>query len=71
MSNDIVLDPVEQKKKYRELIAQIIQKAEKDIKSGKIAIKTVEDLERVVKLDQLLPGEPTEIVANEVNIEGE
>lgn len=60
MSNDVVLDPVEQKKKYRALTAQLISKAVEDIESGKIAVKSVKDVERLVKLDMLLLGEATE-----------
>ena len=60
MSNDIVLDPVEQKKKYRALTAQLMSKAVEDIESGKIAVKSVKDVERLVKLDMLLLGTHTE-----------
>lgn len=71
MSNDIVLDPVEQKKKYRALTSQLMSKAVEDIESGKIAVKSVEDVERLVKLDMLLLGEPTDKMENGVNIKGE
>lgn len=45
---------------YRKAINTLLMQADKDIKEGKLQIENVEDLERVIKLDLLLMGEPTE-----------
>ena len=42
----------------------LIAKASKQIAEGKLVIKNVQDLERVVKLDLLLMGEATDNTAN-------
>ena len=56
-----VLKPVEeQKEEYRSMIATIFADATKRIESGEIAVQSVEDLEKLVKLDLLLIGAPTD-----------
>ncbi len=48
---------------YRKRMDALLEQAYKDIQKGKLQIESIEDLEIVVKLDLLLMGEPTEIVA--------
>ena len=48
---------------YRKAMNALIDQAFKDIQEGKLRIESIEDLETVVKLDLLLMGEPTEILA--------
>lgn len=45
--------------RYRQVIDMIMERVADKIESGELEIKTVEDLERVVKLDLLLMGEAT------------
>lgn len=52
------------KTRYRILMNNLIAKASKQIAEGKLVIKNVQDLERVVKLDLLLMGEATESTSN-------
>lgn len=52
------------KTRYRILMNNLIAKASKQIADGTLAIKNVQDLERVVKLDLLLMGEATESTSN-------
>lgn len=47
---------------YRKAMDTLLEQATKDIQEGKIQIESVEDLERVIKLDLLLMGEFTESV---------
>lgn len=47
---------------YRKAMDGLIAQAVKDIQEGKLQIENIEDLERVVKLDLFLMGEPTERV---------
>lgn len=51
------------KTRYRILMNNLIAKASKQIAEGKLVIKNVQDLERVVKLDLLLMGEATDTTA--------
>ena len=48
---------------YRKAMDALLEQAYKDIQEGKLQIESIEDLELVIKLDLLLMGEPTEIVA--------
>lgn len=48
------------KTRYRILMNNLIAKASKNIAEGKLAIRNVQDLEKVVKLDLLLMGEATD-----------
>lgn len=48
------------KTRYRILINNLMVKASQQIAEGKLAIKNIQDLERVVKLDLLLMGEATD-----------
>ena len=48
------------KTKYRILVNNLMAQASKDIKEGKLKIRNMQDLERVIKLDLLLMGESTE-----------
>lgn len=48
------------KTRYRILMNNLIAKASKSITEGKLAVRNVQDLERVVKLDLLLMGEATD-----------
>lgn len=47
---------------YRNSVNTLIEQFCKDIQEGKIKIESVEDFERLVKLDLFLMGEPTELV---------
>ncbi len=40
----------------------LLEQAYKDIQEGKLQIESIEDLERMIKLDLLLMGEPAECV---------
>ena len=48
------------KARYRILMNNLIAKASEKIAKGELAIRNIQDLERVVKLDLLLMGEATE-----------
>lgn len=48
------------KTRYRILMNNLIAKASKSIAEGKLSVRNVQDLERVVKLDLLLMGEATD-----------
>jgi len=50
------------KTRYRILMNNLMAKASTSIAEGKLVIKNVQDLERVVKLDLLLMGEATDKV---------
>lgn len=45
---------------YRDEMDKLISKAAEDIRAGKIRVQSIEDFDRLVKLDLLLMGEPTE-----------
>lgn len=45
--------------RYRQVIDTIMERVADKIESGELEVKTVEDLERLVKLDLLLMGEAT------------
>lgn len=45
---------------YRAQMDKLIAQADEDIKAGKIRVQSIEDFERLVKLDLMLIGEPTE-----------
>ena len=47
---------------YRKAMDALLTQAEKDIEDGKLQIKSIEDLEVIIKLDLLLMGEPVECV---------
>lgn len=49
----------EQKAKYRSMISTLLEKA---AKSGEIRVSSPKDIERLIKLDLLLTGEPTDRV---------
>lgn len=51
---------IDVKTRYRILINNLMAKANQMISEGKLAIKNVQDFERVIKLDLLLMGEPTD-----------
>lgn len=48
------------KTRYRILMNNLIAKASQKISKGELAIRNIQDLERVVKLDLLLMGESTD-----------
>lgn len=48
------------KTRYRIIIAQLIRRATGGINDGLLEVKSVEDLERLIRLDQLLTGEAKE-----------
>lgn len=52
------------KTRYRILLNNLIAKASQKIAKGELAIRNIQDLERVLKLDLLLMGEATENTAN-------
>lgn len=53
------------KAEYRKVIRALVAAFVKDFKAGKVKIKNIQDFERVVKLDLLLLGDPTDRVAQE------
>lgn len=53
------------KAEYRTIIRALVSTFVKDYKAGKIKIKNIQDFERIVKLDLLLLGDPTDRVAQE------
>lgn len=55
------------KAEYRQIIRALVATFVKDYKQGKIKIKNIQDFERVVKLDLLLLGDPTERIQQEAN----
>lgn len=52
------------KVRYRILMNNLLAKASEKIAKGELAIRNIQDLERVVKLDLLLMGESTENTTN-------
>lgn len=48
---------VNEKAKYRAVIKEAFAKFEENLKKGKVAVETVQDAERLVKLDLLIMGE--------------
>lgn len=52
------------KTRYRVLMNNMIAKASVAMAEGKLAIKNVNDLEKIIKLDLLLMGEATENLTN-------
>lgn len=48
------------KVRYRILMNSLIERANKQVAEGSLAIKNISDLERVIKLDLLLMGEATD-----------
>lgn len=53
------------KAEYRKIIRALVAAFIKDYKAGKVRIKNIQDFERVVKLDLLLLGDPTDRIAQE------
>ena len=62
-------DPVKQKAKYRGLIAQLMYQATEDIQAGNIKVATVDELEKLTKLDMLLAGGYTDRVASDQKVD--
>ena len=62
-------DPVKQKAKYRGLIAQLVYQAAEDIQAGNIKVTTVDELEKLTKLDMLLAGGCTDRVASDQKVD--
>jgi hypothetical protein len=61
MSNDEIKKETERiYRAYRAEMDKLISKADEDIRAGKIRVQSIEDFDRLVKLDLLLMGEPTE-----------
>lgn len=61
MSNDKIKRETERiYRAYRAEMDKLISKADEDIRAGKIRVQSIEDFDRLVKLDLLLMGEPTE-----------
>lgn len=58
---------IDAKAEYRKIIRALISTFVKDYKAGKIRIKNIQDLERVIKLDLALLGE--EAVIEKKNVE--
>ena len=56
----LLAQTVEAKTKYRIMMNNLLTMASRKIASGELGIKTVADLEKVVKLDLLLLGEATD-----------
>ena len=57
--NSLNRETTDVKTRYRILINNLMAKASQYIAEGKLAIRNIQDLERVVKLDLLLMGEAT------------
>src|SRR5690606_20265709 len=55
----------ERKKAIQNIVDMAFAQCHEKLAKGEIEIKSTADLERLVKLSQLLDGEPTEIVKNE------
>lgn len=62
--NALNLQTTDVKTRYRILMNNLMAKASNQIAEGKLAIKNIQDLERVVKLDLLLMGEATDNTAS-------
>jgi hypothetical protein len=50
---------------YRKVLNNLLAVFSKDFKEGKIKIKSIQDLERVIKLDLLLMGDAVDKVEND------
>lgn len=59
---------IDAKAEYRQIIRALVATFVKDYKAGKIKIKNVQDLERIVKLDLMLLGD-SQIVEVKNNVE--
>src|SRR5690606_10062123 len=55
----------ERKKAIQNIVDMALEQFHEKLAKGEIEIKSTADLERLVKLSQLLDGEPTEIVKKE------
>src|SRR5690606_39379211 len=55
----------ERKRAIQNIVDMALEQFHEKLAKGEIEIKSTADLERLVKLSQLLDGEPTEIVKNE------
>lgn len=60
---------IDVKTRYRILINNLMAKANEMISTGKLGIRNVQDFERVVKLDLLLMGEPTDNTSSSTTTE--
>lgn len=60
-NNTILAQTVDIKTRYRIMINNLMAQASRKIARGELAIRNVQDYERIVKLDLLLMGESTEI----------
>lgn len=60
-NNTILAQTVDIKTRYRIMINNLMAQASRKIAKGELAIRNVQDYERIVKLDLLLMGESTEI----------
>lgn len=67
--NALNLQTTDVKTRYRILMNNLMAKASNQIAEGKLAIKNIQDLERVVKLDLLLMGEATDNTASTATTE--
>jgi hypothetical protein len=56
----ILAQTIDIKTRYRIMVNNLMAQASRKIARGELSIKNVQDFERVVKLDLLLMGEPTE-----------
>ena len=59
-NNSILAQTVDIKTRYRIMINNLMAQASRKIARGELAIRNVQDYERIVKLDLLLMGESTE-----------
>ncbi|NRS50983.1 hypothetical protein [Brevibacillus sp. HB2.2] len=66
--DELLIDFVDTNQKYRKVIHAVIAQWVKDYQSGKIAIKSVRDLQWLVKMEQELQKA---IAADSKQIEGE
>ena len=59
---------VNEKANYRKIIKAAMAKFVENLKNGKVDVETIQDAERLVKLDMLLMGEATEAERSDINI---
>lgn len=59
-TNVILAQTIDVKTRYRIMMNNLMAKASKKIASGELAIRNIQDLDRIVKLDLLLMGEAVE-----------
>ena len=59
-NDSILAQTIDAKTRYRIMLNNLLNMASRKIASGELKIRNVQDLERVIKMDLLLMGEPTD-----------